>query len=76
MVESYDYMSSGEIEKINFLKLDVEGSEMATLRGARNSIDRFKPKLAISIYHKPDDFFEIINYIFFYNYIIIYHFLY
>ena len=56
-------IDSGEIEKINFLKLDVEGSEMATLRGARNSIDRFKPKLAISIYHKPDDFFEIINYI-------------
>ena len=63
-LRTIDYLvDSGEIEKINFLKLDVEGSEMATLRGARNSIDRFKPKLAISIYHKPDDFFEIINYI-------------
>lgn len=52
-----------EIEKIDFIKLDVEGAEMATLHGAENSIQKFRPKMAISIYHKPDDLFEIIEYI-------------
>ncbi|MFT8419195.1 MAG: FkbM family methyltransferase [Acetobacter sp.] len=52
-----------EIEQIDFIKLDVEGAEMATLKGAEASIRRFRPKMAISLYHKPDDIFEIINYI-------------
>ncbi len=56
-------VNSGQIEKVDFIKLDVEGAEMDTLRGAQQSIERFKPKLAISLYHKPDDFFEIILHI-------------
>jgi hypothetical protein len=28
---------------------------MDSLRGAQQSIERFKPKLAISLYHKPDE---------------------
>jgi len=53
----------GEIERVDFIKLDVEGAEMETLRGARSVIEIFRPRMAISIYHKPDDFFQIINYI-------------
>jgi hypothetical protein len=56
-------VNTKEIDKINFLKLDVEGAELESLRGARDSIQRFKPKLAISLYHKPGDLFEIILYI-------------
>jgi FkbM family methyltransferase len=52
-----------EIGKIDFIKLDVEGAEMDCLRGARESIRRFKPKLAVSLYHKPDDLFEILLYV-------------
>jgi FkbM family methyltransferase len=51
------------IREIDFIKLDVEGSEMDTLRGASESISRFKPKLAVSLYHKPNDLFEIILHI-------------
>ncbi|MES9942655.1 MAG: FkbM family methyltransferase [Candidatus Thiodiazotropha sp. 6PLUC2] len=54
---------NGEIEKINFIKLDVEGYEMDVLLGASLSIEKFKPKLAISLYHKPNDIFELITYI-------------
>lgn len=54
---------NGEIEKIDFIKLDVEGAEMETLRGAQSSIHRFHPKLAISLYHKPNDLFELIQYV-------------
>jgi FkbM family methyltransferase len=59
-----DLVADGSIQKIDFLKLDVEGAEMATLRGALSSIKKFKPKMAISIYHKPNDLFEICNFLF------------
>jgi FkbM family methyltransferase len=51
------------INKIDFIKLDVEGSEIPALRGAQRSISIFQPKLAISLYHKPNDLFEIPLYI-------------
>ena len=53
----------GIIERIDFIKLDIEGSEMEALLGAAQSILKFKPKMALSIYHKQNDLFSIINYI-------------
>jgi FkbM family methyltransferase len=44
---------------IDFVKLDVEGSEMAALRGMRDMLVRCRPRLAICVYHKPQDLFEI-----------------
>ena len=52
-----------EIKRINFIKLDVEGFEMQVLIGGFNAINRFKPKIAVSLYHKPNDMFEILTYI-------------
>lgn len=49
--------------KVTFIKLDVEGSEIRTLIGAQNTIKRCKPRLAISVYHKPNDIWEIADYI-------------
>lgn len=45
----------------NYLKLDVEGAEAATLRGASALIRRCRPALAVSIYHRPNDLFELIE---------------
>jgi hypothetical protein len=42
-----------------FVKLDVEGSEAAALRGAQRLLERARPMLAISVYHRPDDPWEI-----------------
>lgn len=50
-------------DKITFIKLDVEGSELRALEGAKNTIARDKPRLAISIYHKPEDVLELPIYI-------------
>jgi FkbM family methyltransferase len=63
-LRSIDHLTaSGEIGNINYIKLDIEGAEMEAILGAKESIMRFKPKLAISLYHKPNDLFEIILYI-------------
>tara|TARA_X000000950_G_C13895348_1_gene652567 strand:- start:69 stop:1217 length:1149 start_codon:yes stop_codon:yes gene_type:complete len=52
------FAESREIS-IDLIKLDVEGAEMNILRGAEHSIAKNKPNLAISIYHRKEDLFEI-----------------
>jgi FkbM family methyltransferase len=46
-------------KNIDFIKLDVEGAEIAALNGSRKLLERTKPTLAISLYHKPQDIWEI-----------------
>lgn len=45
--------------RLDLISLDIEGLEMAALRGAENVIRQFRPKLQISLYHKPEDLYEI-----------------
>jgi Methyltransferase FkbM domain len=56
-------VNSKKLPKMQYIKLDVEGAELESLRGARESIRRFRPKLAVSLYHKPNDLFELILYV-------------
>lgn len=50
---------SYNIEKIDFIKMDIEGAELPALKGGENSIIKDRPQLAISIYHSMDDFVSI-----------------
>jgi FkbM family methyltransferase len=44
---------------INLIKMDIEGAEKEVLLGGKKYIKEFSPFLAIAIYHKPTDLFEI-----------------
>lgn len=46
-------------EIINFIKMDIEGSEVQALIGAKELLEKQKPKLAICIYHLYNDLWEI-----------------
>jgi len=47
------------LERVDFIKMDIEGAEVDGLLGAEETIKRFKPKLAICTYHRPTDPVEI-----------------
>lgn len=49
--------------KVTYIKMDIEGSELAALRGAERIIREQRPKLAICVYHKPEDMWEIPGFI-------------
>lgn len=54
-----DFVQSKALDRVDFIKLDIEGAELATIEGARSVITTYKPHLAICIYHKNSDFWQI-----------------
>jgi FkbM family methyltransferase len=46
-------------EPFTFLKMDIEGGEIYAIEGAKGAIAKYHPRLAISVYHRPDDFWRI-----------------
>lgn len=46
-------------KRVTFIKMDIEGSEMRALHGAEETIKNQKPKLAICVYHSPQQLWEI-----------------
>lgn len=62
-IETYPLDEYIKNEKITFLKADVEGMELQLLKGALRTITKWRPKLAICVYHYPNDIYEIITFL-------------
>jgi len=58
------FVFKNRLENINFIKLDVEGAELEVLKGALETIKKYRPKMAISVYHKPDDLIVITKFLY------------
>ena len=46
-------------EKVDFIKLDIEGAEQDTIEGVKQTILKHHPILAICIYHKAEDWYKV-----------------
>lgn len=47
------------IEPLTYIKLDIEGYDKQAIKGARITIKRYKPKLAICAYHYLTDLWDV-----------------
>ena len=57
------FKKKNNIQKVDFIKMDIEGAELPAIRGAKETIKTDRPQLAISIYHSNDDFVNIPQYL-------------
>ncbi|WP_300367948.1 FkbM family methyltransferase [Brachyspira sp.] len=53
-----EFVENNNIERIDYLKMDVEGAEKHILEGAVKTIKKFRPSIAIAIYHGGELFME------------------
>jgi FkbM family methyltransferase len=53
------FVERAGIDRLDLIKLDIEGAELAALQGARETIRRFRPKLQICLYHQSQDLWEL-----------------
>lgn len=43
------------LQRVDFIKMDVEGAEARAIAGARATLNRYKPRLSITTEHNADD---------------------
>jgi hypothetical protein len=58
-----EMVRSGIIEKVDFIKMDIEGAEVEALKSTVETIKKFRPKLALCLYHRESDFQTIPEFI-------------
>lgn len=58
-----DYAIDKGLEKLDVIKLDIEGFELAALKGAKKSIEQFRPKLQVCLCQSKEDLIEIYEYL-------------
>jgi FkbM family methyltransferase len=46
-----------------FVKLEIEGAELEAFRGSVKTIERNRPKMSIAMYHKPEDYTALTDFV-------------
>jgi FkbM family methyltransferase len=46
-------------KRVTYIKLNIEGAEIDALNGGQVTIRKFLPRLAISVYHRPGDLWQV-----------------
>ena len=54
-----DLVADGVIDRVDFVKLDIEGAEPMALTGAVQVLERFRPRLALATYHEIDHLWQL-----------------
>lgn len=54
-----DTVAELHLDRVDLIKLDVEGAEPAVLRAMSRVMSSFRPQLAVSIYHWPEHMWEL-----------------
>ena len=49
------------IDNVSFIKFDVEGSELAAIEGAKETIEKCRPVMKIACYHRSEDVFTLVQ---------------
>jgi len=55
-VDTLDHVLEGipGLPPVTYIKIDVEGADLDALYGARNTIERYRPRIAVAIYHNDE----------------------
>lgn len=61
VIINVDALDNIILDDIGLIKMDIEGAEYDALLGCKRLIQKFKPILAICIYHRRDDYYKLIN---------------
>ena len=48
-----------QVQRVSYIKIDVEGAELQALKGGTDTLKRDKPKLNIALYHRSEDIFTL-----------------
>jgi FkbM family methyltransferase len=58
-VVNVDKLDNIQVEAPTFIKMDIEGAEGAAIEGGARTIGKYRPKIAMAVYHRPGDFWRI-----------------
>lgn len=58
-----NFVKERALEKVDYIKMDIEGAELNALKGAKETIQKHQPDMAICVYHDSFHLWELILYI-------------
>jgi hypothetical protein len=53
------FVADHQLARVDLVKFDLEGAEEYVLPGMMETINRFRPQLAVSIYHKIEHIWDL-----------------